>query len=107
MDDLRPLVRKTIKAIDDAGVICSEIKRLLSEIRIILKERGLDTSCRIGEEIEDGSKECIEWYAGQLLDIVETKQFFAMNSLIGSLDRFCPSDISRDNGSQYIKVWKK
>ena len=41
-----------------------------------------------GGELEGDA--VVEWYAGQILDICDNRQWFAMNSIINSLDRFVP-----------------
>ena len=92
MTNLRSQVRKTIEALDRIGDIDNSIPPMLDEIRAMLKAKNLGPNCRVGEKMEDGSEECVEWYAGQLLAIIDTQQLFAMNSLINCLDRFCPSD---------------
>lgn len=33
----------------------------------------------------------VEWYAGQILDIVDGKHWFAMNSLLNCVDKFVPA----------------
>lgn len=34
----------------------------------------------------------VEWYAGQLLQIVDAESWFAMNSLLNCVDRFVPAE---------------
>lgn len=36
--------------------------------------------------------EVVEWYAGQLVSIIEKKSWFAVNSIINAVDRFCPAE---------------
>lgn len=37
-------------------------------------------------------EETVEWYAGQLLDIVDQRMWFAMNSLLNCVDKFVPAE---------------
>ena len=59
------------------------------------KERGLEANCHQGKPSEFFTNEelTIEWYAGQLLDIVDNQNWFAMNSFINCLDKFCPEKL--------------
>ena len=36
-------------------------------------------------------REVLEWYAGQILDIVDNDRWFAVNSLINCCDKFAPA----------------
>ena len=37
-----------------------------------------------------GKLETLEWYGGQIVDILENKSWFAVNSLINCVDKFAP-----------------
>jgi hypothetical protein len=43
-----------------------------------------------------GTEAEVEWYAGQLLDIYDNKTWFAMNSFINCLDKFCPRKLTEE-----------
>jgi len=87
---LREIVRNAVLTIDSGDV--GEAKVQAEIVRKALKDRGLDKGCHVGASpsflMED--EHTIEWYAGQLLDIVDREAWFAMNSFINCLDKFCP-----------------
>ncbi len=68
--------------------------RMLGEIRRIvrpLKAFGIVPGVHVGRtDFIPGSYEILEWYAGQLLYIVITEQWFAMNGYLNNKDRFAP-----------------
>lgn len=56
-----------------------------------LKDLGVVANTNVGRtDMQDGDDECVKWYAGQLLEILESKDYFAVNSIINCLDKFCP-----------------
>lgn len=86
--DLRTVVRDAVLAIEKGGPDDAILH--IKKVQAALTERGLEAGYHIGDAGEDGSERCIEWYAGQLLDIVDHEAWFAMNSFINCLDKFCP-----------------
>jgi hypothetical protein len=38
-----------------------------------------------------GKLETLEWYGGQIVDVLENKSWFAVNSLINCVDKFAPA----------------
>jgi len=42
-----------------------------------------------------GPDEIVEWYAGQILEIIDDKAWHAVNSLINCLDKFCPEQVGQ------------
>lgn len=55
-----------------------------------LRELGAVRNAYVGESMETGDDTCVAWYAGQLLDVLESKSLFAVNSIINCVDKFCP-----------------
>lgn len=95
IEELRTLTRSTILIVERGGP--DGIEETVAPLRSALAERGLAPRCHVGAEpplIEGRSSltpdMTVEWYAGQLLDIVDKKAWFAMNSLINCVDKFCP-----------------
>lgn len=85
--ELTAIVRTTVNAVENVGP--SSVKQLVEPVREALTARGLYANCRMGCTAEK-PEHIVEWYAGQLLDIVDNEAWFAMNSLINALDRFAP-----------------
>lgn len=94
--DLRNLVRTLLlgpKQDYNGGVSgghVTEALRAAETIREALAERGLGPNCHLGDAGDEGSDRCVEWYAGQFLDIVDNKAWLAMNSLLNCCEKFCP-----------------
>jgi hypothetical protein len=63
-----------------------------------LYDLGLKANMHVGEsekfkELEgtdQGRLMTLEWYAGSIIDIVENKSYFAVNSWLNCIDKFCP-----------------
>jgi len=89
IDELRTLTRDMILAIDKGGPPAVEAS--VAPVRLALAERGQVSGCHVGLGRELTPDETVEWYAGQLLDIVDKKAWFAMNSLINLRDHLCPA----------------
>lgn len=89
IDELRTLTRDTILAIDKGGP--SEVEASVAPVRLALSKRGLAPGCHVGLGRELTPDETVEWYAGQLLNIVNKEAWFAMNTLINLRDQFCPA----------------
>lgn len=81
---LRSEVRACIKKLEFSDVNC------FPEIIERLKAAGAVKNIHVGKNTPFTDDEGVEWYAGQILDILEGKQLFAVNSLINCLDKFCP-----------------
>lgn len=90
MNDLRGILRAAVKRIDKGDI--NTAFRDVEFVRTALNERGLDVNCHVGqsEEFLSEGEHTLEWYAGQLLDIVDRKAWFAMNSYINALDQYYP-----------------
>ena len=89
--DLRRIVREAIHAIEGVGP--EGLGPHVARVREALTERGLAANCNVGNaEMREGDDLCVEWYAGQLLDLVDCEGWFAMNSLINTLDKLVPAE---------------
>lgn len=85
---IRQLVRQCISDLDTNGqqAVPSVIQRL--------KAGGAISGQHVGRiDMESGSTMAVEWYAGQILSILESESWFAVNSLINCVDKFCPLEI--------------
>jgi hypothetical protein len=89
--DLRALVRQAVLDIDRGSTDTAQA--WAEKVHAALAERGLAKNCHLDHPNHAAmtEDETIEWYAGQLLDIVDAKGWFAMNSFINCLDKFCPA----------------
>jgi hypothetical protein len=87
VDSLTSVVRSAVSEIErlQPGAVGPHADR----VRAALAARGLAANCHVGRRGLTPD-ETVEWYAGQLLDIVDSKSWFTMNSFINSLDRFVP-----------------
>ena len=54
------------------------------------RKAGVVADCRVGTSPAPGSDDCVEWYAGQFLAIVSAGAWFAVNSWLNCIDKFCP-----------------
>lgn len=90
MNDLKEVLRIVVHNIEKGGVRTAIHDSEF--VREELKKRGLGPGCHVGatpEFLLEGDH-TVEWYAGQLLSIVDSGSWLAMNSYINSLDIFCP-----------------
>lgn len=55
-----------------------------------LKQLGAIRNAHVGELMENGDDTCVAWYAGQILDVLESESWFAVDSIINLVDKFCP-----------------
>lgn len=82
-------VRQTIENLDVCGT-----RGAVSAIKPLL-DLGVTAGCgrryfADGQEHADETSEALTWYAGEIVDVIESKSWFAVNSLIGCVDRFAP-----------------
>lgn len=89
IDELRTLTRDTILVIDKGGPAVVEAS--VVPVRLALAERGRASGCHVGLGRELTPDETVEWYAGQLLEIVDKKAWFAMNTLSNLRDYLGPA----------------
>lgn len=61
-----------------------------------LRDAGITADCHVGRgaEMEEDTpaafRLCLEWYAGQLLALVDTQAWHCINSWLNCLERFAP-----------------
>jgi hypothetical protein len=81
--DLRTKVREVILMVEAGGT--AEAQKGAEELRPLIPAGQPHRGKKNMTE-----QEVIEWYAGEFLDIVDGQAWFAMNSLINCIDKFCP-----------------
>jgi len=86
---LRRIVRDAVNAIEHTGP--SGIGPHIERVRAALAARGLRAGCHEGSPLAQTPSGTVEWYAGQLLSISDRKAWYAMNSFVNLLDKFCPA----------------
>ena len=89
---MREIIRDAIFVINASVPGGTRAIEAVQAVREALGEKGLGANCHVGTAMQDGDEQCVEWYGGQLLDIWDNAKWFAMNSLINCVDRFCPGD---------------
>lgn len=86
-------IKNEIDKIDSGGIATAlSVAKLFSEAGFVI-------NAHLGYNGEWTPRRTMEWYAGQLLSIVENESWFAMNSLVNSCEKFtdilkeikCPS----------------
>ena len=80
---LRSVVRDCINELDEGGMSAVE------NVKSKLTAAGAVRNIHVGKK-DFTSDETVEWYAGQILDILENQSWFAVNSLINCVDKFAP-----------------
>jgi hypothetical protein len=80
---LREEVRSCVILLDKGG------EEVVSIVIQRLKNAGAINNIHVGNSDLD-SDQTVEWYAGQILEVLEKEQWFAVNSIINCLDKFCP-----------------
>ena len=98
MSELREMVRAAVRRIEQGDEATAQIEA--EALKKELAKRGLGPGCHIKGscecilcrfDVEWGDNErTVEWYAGQIVEAVEGKKWFAINSIINCLDKFCP-----------------
>jgi len=80
---LNKIVRKCIDDLNSqqTGAIRDTIAKL--------KNAGAIRNIHVGKT-NFTQNEMVEWYAGQLLDVLEDGKLHCVNSIINEVDRFCP-----------------
>lgn len=81
--ELRKVVREVIEATEKGGP--AEAKAGAERLRPLLPP-GRPHVGKTSMKPEEG----VEWYAGEFVNIVDNELWFAMNSFINCLDKFCP-----------------
>lgn len=80
---LRSVVRECINELDNGGM------GVIESVKNKLTAAGAVRNIHVGKK-DFTSDETVEWYAGQILDILENESWFAVNSLINCVDKFAP-----------------
>ncbi len=80
---LRSVVRACISELDNGGLESVE------SVKTQLIAAGAVRNVHVGKK-DFTPDEQVEWYAGQILDILENQSWFAVNSLINCVDKFAP-----------------
>lgn len=91
MSDVRATIREAVSAIADVGP-GADVDAAYERVSRAMADRGLAANCHVGRDDLD-HEETVEWYAGQFLDLVEQRSWFAMNSLINAVDQFAPEAV--------------
>lgn len=81
----RTKLRAIIHDLDVGGM--AAVQRSIESLKAIGAVRNQHVG-RTG--MEPGSDECAEWYAGQVLNVLEGESWFAVNSIINCVDKFAP-----------------
>ena len=84
---LTSVVREAVRRLDQAGT--ETAGSIVAPVRAALAARGLGPCCNEGQG-PFTAEQTVEWYAGQLLDIVDNQHWFAMNSIVNTVDKFAP-----------------
>lgn len=79
---LRTAVRRIARALDTASH--DEVRALVAPLRAFVQP-----NVHVGRT-DMTPDEVVEWYAGQILDIVDEEKWFAVNSWINCRDKFAP-----------------
>jgi methylmalonyl-CoA mutase cobalamin-binding subunit len=91
IEELRALTRAAILAVVYSSG--AEGKDDVARVREALAERGFASNCHVGIGRELTPDEQVEWYAGQLVNIVDLKVWGAMLLLTSLLENLCPAPI--------------
>jgi hypothetical protein len=86
--EFRKKLRSILIKVENGDV--REAQTAYFRIKELLEEEGLATNCFVGEDMKEGDDKTVRWYAGQFLEIVEKNSWYAMNSYLNCMDRFCP-----------------
>lgn len=83
---LRDTIRSVAETLDKSG------PDKASDIVKPLRDLGITPNMHVGKpkEFFDDNQHTLEWYAGAIVGIVDDQAWFAVNSWLNSLDKFCP-----------------
>lgn len=82
-------VRECVKELDEGG------PQVASNVLTKLKQAGAIRNINI-RSAPMTDHEILDWYAGQLVDILEDKANFAVNSIINCCDKFAPERLTKE-----------
>lgn len=91
MSELATLTRDVVRRLEPCGP--ESARALVEPLRKFVAPGVHEGTNPTGEAV-------VEWYAGQLLRIVDDEKWFAMNSILNCVDKFVPEDTSRDEGQE-------
>lgn len=75
-------IKNEIDKIDSGGIDTAvSVAKLFSEV-------GFIKNAHLGYEGEWTPRQTMEWYAGQLINVVENESWFAMNSIVNCCKKF-------------------
>ena len=85
---LLPIVRDAIRRLDNARPGHAALDAINGLVDV-----GVTAGCgrhlfEKGQQHDDDSAETLYWYAGEIVDVVQTGAWVAVNSLINCVDRF-------------------
>lgn len=86
--ELRAKVRSMASTVLNGGP--AEAKIAAAEFKALGAVKDCNLTTKDEARMADGSDACVAWYAGQFLTIVDQEAWFAVNSWLNCLDRFCP-----------------
>jgi len=78
-------IRASIDRIDEGGVSAA-----LAELSTLQALPGVKSGIHIGKPakfFEGNRRRQMEWFAGQVIDIIEKQSWFAMNSIINACEQ--------------------
>jgi hypothetical protein len=88
--NLRETVRDVVAKLEKSGP--GDARSLVEPLRAFVQP-GVHVGTKpTGEAV-------VEWYAGQLLDIVDTEAWFAMNSILSNVDSWVPAEPGRHSAT--------
>ena len=82
----RARLRDIVNALDKGGT--KSVLGVLSDLASIGAVRNVHLDTAGNRTLTED--ETVDWYAGQIVDVLESEAYFAVNSLINCLDKFVP-----------------
>jgi hypothetical protein len=87
-NELTILVRNTVHEIETSEPQITAAQGVPACVQRLL-DAGIQRNVWVGAKGMT-QRQIVEWYAGQVIDIILSKAWFAVNSLINALDTFVP-----------------
>jgi hypothetical protein len=91
MSHLADLTREVVARLEKNGP--EEARAIVHPLRAYVAPGVHEGTRPTGEAV-------VEWYAGQLLQIVDDQAWFAMNSILNCVDRFVPAQHKGEGGDE-------
>lgn len=94
MNNLTRIVRECISDLDSCPIDnLVATNKIINKVIDKLKGIGIVRNVHVGKSPKSFTPiEGVEWYAGQILEALESDSLFAINSLINCVDKFAPKD---------------